>query len=286
MLKIRAKINKMSEQSIRWCFNTTEWNPSEKDILLATSCVQKEEKDRLSRFVFKKDFKSSLIGRLMMRKFASEALNFLYNEIKFQRNEKDKPVLIQPESQNLAFNVSHQGDYAILAGELGTDVIGADVMKFEFARNITVKEYFRLMNRTFSEDEWSKIKSYPEDLDQIRSFHRHWALKESYVKALGVGITVNLQEISFKVKNDLKQGEILSDTELHVRGIPEQFRFEESLIGENHCAVVALPKEFSTESDGMTSFREIKFEELVANAIPLLEEDERYCRDFFKKLDR
>lgn len=155
-------------------FNFTKWNPSEADMLLCSACIQPEEKERLTRFVFKKDLKSSLIGLLMMRKFVSEALNKKYNEIKFTRDEKGKPVLEDCQfNGQLSFNVSHQGNYTVFAGEQDNVLLGVDVMKFDYSGGKSVSEFFRIMARQFSPQEWINIKAAGDERKQIRMFCRY-----------------------------------------------------------------------------------------------------------------
>lgn len=69
-----------------------------------------------------------------------------------------------------------------------------------------VGEFFRLMRRQFTPDEWRTIEGEGaaasgagEDAAALRSFYRHWCLKESFVKAEGSGLRWDLQRISFKV---------------------------------------------------------------------------------------
>jgi 4'-phosphopantetheinyl transferase len=109
---------------------------------LAASCIQDEEKIRFGRFFFKKDAKASLVGCLLMRKYVSENSCFPYADIRFGRDDRGKPYLIGDEEGKcmLNFNVSHQGNYAVLARESGNSVkIGIGVMKFEYSVGKTVK---------------------------------------------------------------------------------------------------------------------------------------------------
>lgn len=272
----------MANKNIRWAFNFSKWSPKYSDIMLSTTCIQSDEKERLSRFVFKKDFKSSLIGRLLMRKFVHEATLYPYNDIRFLRDERGKPVLSIPHS-NLAFNVSHQGDYVVLAGNVG-DILGVDVMKLEYTGGKSVRDFFHVMRRQFSENEWITIKNCGNEKDQIAMFCRHWCLKESYVKAVGVGITVNLQDISFKINTPaLSKERVTADSELYVEGVQRQWCFEEMLINDEHCVAVARPSNVCTTN--MELFREIDFDTVVLNAVPLLEQDVTYCAQYFNKLN-
>lgn len=161
----------MNAKSIRWAFKFSKWSPSNPDMLLASSCIQVEEKKRLSKFVFKNDVKSSLIGLLMMRKFVSDSSSIPYNEIKFVRDDKGKPYL-DDQNIKLNFNISHQGDYVVFVGEVGELKLGVDVMKLEYTGGKTLTEFFRLMNRQFSTQEWLNIKGAGGEKEQIAMFCR------------------------------------------------------------------------------------------------------------------
>lgn len=162
----------MNTKTIRWAFNVSKWCPTYSEVQLASSCVQVEEKERLARFVFKDDVKRSLIGLLMMRKYVCEASGKPYNEIQFKRDINGKPQLIN-NSLNLQFNVSHQGDYVVCAGEIGHIMLGVDVMKLEYSGGKPLSEFFRIMNRQFSPEEWITIKGSGTEKEQLAMFCRY-----------------------------------------------------------------------------------------------------------------
>jgi 4'-phosphopantetheinyl transferase len=54
--------------SYRWSFNASNWEPTFTQLIKISGIIQPEEKARIGRFVFMKDAKSSLIGRLLIRK--------------------------------------------------------------------------------------------------------------------------------------------------------------------------------------------------------------------------
>merc|ERR1711935_5845 len=64
--------------TVRWAFRMGSWRPTQEQWLLAASCIQKEEKTRIGKFVFKKDGKSSISGRLLMRKVICQCLGMPY----------------------------------------------------------------------------------------------------------------------------------------------------------------------------------------------------------------
>ncbi len=59
--------------------------------------------------------------------------------------------------------------------------------------------FFHLMRRQFTPREWEAIRVGEEEEQQLRTFYRHWCLKESFVKADGGGLGWNLQRLNFVV---------------------------------------------------------------------------------------
>ncbi|CAG9795410.1 unnamed protein product [Diatraea saccharalis] len=276
--------NKMENHfNTRWAFNTSSWIPNEHDILKASSLIQPEEKERISRFVFINDAKSSLVGRLMMRQFVCMTTGMPYNEIRFGRDSHGKPYLLGMGDNHISFNVSHQGDYVVLAGNTKLN-IGVDVMKIEPPANKNIADFFRLMTRQFSREEWKIIHSFPTELEQVSCFYRNWCLKESYVKNTGFGITVPLQDISFVMKTlKLEVGKFVTDTVLYERGnLKQDWLFEETLLDDKHSVAVSMQTN-NTVDFSFEPFKIVTFEELIKEASPLYDTDGKFSKDFIKK---
>nr|XP_032645902.1 L-aminoadipate-semialdehyde dehydrogenase-phosphopantetheinyl transferase [Chelonoidis abingdonii] len=124
--------------SARWAFPCAAWAPRRDEWLLAARLVQPEEKDRVRQFVFARDAKAAMAGRLLIRKLIAEKLRIPWNEIHLQRTSKGKPFLVNDILDihpNFNFNVSHQGDYAVLAAEPELQV-GIDIMKTNLPGNV------------------------------------------------------------------------------------------------------------------------------------------------------
>lgn len=282
----------------RWAFDLSTWRPSLNELLLATSLIQTEEKSRLSKFMFRDDFDASIIGRLLMRKFIRDTTNIPYEQIRFDRDSRGKPFLLPLQHDRLTtnhvdFNVSHQGSYSVLAGcclssddhksqNLST-TIGVDVMKIEYTGGKPLNEFFRIMHRNFTVNEWKFIRNNSDELSQTEAFMRHWCLKESYVKNIGVGITIDLQKIDFKIKTKkLLTNQTVMDTKVEVNGeLLDNWIFEESLIDNEHCVAVAVKNH--NDSNNSHSFQLITFEDLTKDSVPLLDVDRQYCLDILGK---
>ncbi|NXL16201.1 ADPPT transferase, partial [Setophaga kirtlandii] len=282
--------------SVRWAFPCGAWRPRRREWLLAAQLVQPEEKERIGQFVFARDAKAALAGRLLMRKLITEELCIPWNEVHLQRTPKGKPFLasnLVGINSNYNFNVSHQGDYAVLAAEPELQV-GIDIMKTDLPGSNSIPNFFHIMKRQFTETEWDVIKSMSNEWMQLDMFYRHWALKESFLKAIGVGIGFNLQRIEFNVSPlTLEIGKVYKETKMFLDGEKEEeWTFEETRLDDNHHVAVALGKQerFAQKDSDVHSmepnqpqFTLLTFEDLVASGIPVAPEDSAYWDNFCSK---
>ncbi|XP_070826924.1 L-aminoadipate-semialdehyde dehydrogenase-phosphopantetheinyl transferase [Chaetodon trifascialis] len=288
--------------SVRWAFRCGSWTPSRSDWLFAARCIQREEKDRIGQFVFAQDAKSAMAGRLLLRRFVCERMGIPWSEIRLERSPKGKPYLAaplkvssgsDPEPPNWSFNLSHQGDYAVLAAEQGLQV-GVDIMKTTMPGSSSVPEFFRIMTRQFTAHEWSVIQSAGSEHQQLAAFYRHWALKESFIKAIGTGLGFNLQRVEFHLCSEpLTQDRALRHTKMHLDEEEEEgWMFEESLLDADHHVAVALGPADKPDSAPLrpslpppTTFTLLSFSDLIASASPLTEEDPAYWDSFTMKAE-
>nr|XP_057936330.1 L-aminoadipate-semialdehyde dehydrogenase-phosphopantetheinyl transferase [Doryrhamphus excisus] len=288
--------------SVRWAFRCGSWTPSRSEWLFAARCVQQEEKDRVGKFVFAKDAKSAMAGRLLLRRFVCERMHIPWAQIRLERSSKGKPYLAAPHTVSpdsgvdpltWSFNISHQGDYAVLAAEKGMQV-GVDIMKTSMPGSSSVPEFFRIMTRQFTPYEWSVILSAGSEYQQLAMFYRHWALKESFIKAIGTGLAFNLQRAEFHLSSELlTETSVLRQTRMHLDEEEEEdWVFEECLLDLEHHVAVALgpiktpPSMHSTSSlPTPVAFTQLSFTDLIASASPLTEEDPAYWVSFQMKTE-
>lgn len=86
-------------------------------------------------------------------------------------NEYGKPLC---KNSKICFNLSHGGDYAVLAAD--SDTVGIDVEKIS-EKHVSVAE------KVFTEEELQWMRAEP-----LNRFCTLWTLKESAVKATGRGL--------------------------------------------------------------------------------------------------
>ena len=67
------------------------------------------------------------------------------------------------------------------------------------------------------------------------------SLKESYVKAIGIGLNIDLQRIEFRLPSYLQVGTCTCDTRVLKDGqVQNNWRFEETMLDDTHSVAVAL----------------------------------------------
>ena len=256
--------NKMTaRRSFRHFFNVSKWKPKKQEYCHAMSCLQSEERDRIRKFKYQIDAKSSLIGRLFIRSWISQQLQLNNKDIQLSRTDRGRPFLKRDVGGILYdFNVSHAGDFVAFCAEiLLTDStqnpprIGVDLMPLkDLSREKNVQEFFRLMTRQFTQEEWSQIKTSE---DQLATFFRFWCLKESFIKAEGTGLGIDLQSLSFNLKSPLKSGQVTTDTEFKRDGSLTNWSFQEYLIDNLHCSAVCFNSELDNCDNTRSPFIEI-----------------------------
>ncbi len=106
------------------------------------------------------------------------------------KGEHGKPYL--EDFPYIHYNISHTDGMA--ACVIGDRELGIDVERIRpFRENV--------LRKVFSDSERLRMEELPEE-ERSQYFFRLWTLKESYLKAMGLGITVPLTSISFEWKKD------------------------------------------------------------------------------------
>ena len=100
--------------------------------------------------------------------------------------------------RNFNFNYSHDGAYVVGACE-PTAIVGVDIAAAQIkGANKDVDKHFSNVGRCMTKKEWDVIKQPASDHLKLFRFATYWALKESYVKATGWGLGVELDTLEFR----------------------------------------------------------------------------------------
>jgi len=183
------------------------------------SWLSKVESVKVSRYIQLSARDKGLMVRGYLRGVLSVCSGFNHDEPKgnkgiapgewcFEYGEKGKPSLIQQQREltGLEFNISHSGDWLVIAviksswdesGSLGSTSmaenieLGVDIERYRTSTNI-----YPILNHYFTQDESESLLALDEH-DQRERFFDLWALKESYIKAKGLGLALSLKSFSF-----------------------------------------------------------------------------------------
>lgn len=119
-------------------------------------------------------------------------LNIAYSEdTAITKNRYGKPSLT--EYPDIKYNISHaDGISACIVSEYECGIDCENVR--EYRPNV--------MKRAFSDDEKNMILSAPENQRNLL-FFRLWTLKESYIKAIGMGLSFPLNQANFSFENGI-----------------------------------------------------------------------------------
>jgi 4'-phosphopantetheinyl transferase len=146
--------------------------------------VGPERREAIARFRFVEDAQRSLVADLLARTVIGRRLGRTNDEIIFVREPNRKPRL--KEAGGFEFNLSHSGDWVVCASGFGP--VGADVEKIRDFEWDDLKD-------TLSADEQGQIDPVSRK-DWRTVFAAHWTIKESYLKALGEGLSIPPSELS------------------------------------------------------------------------------------------
>lgn len=152
-----------------------------------------EEAKQQARFYFERDQHTYLVTRAMIRTLLSRYGDIAPQDWAFEKNDFGRPHIAKHQGhQDLLFNISHTDGLIAIAFALNRD-IGVDVETAD--RNSDVVQ---LADRYFSDAEVRDLHSIPEDEQKLRFFD-YWTLKEAYIKARGMGLSIPLNQFSFHV---------------------------------------------------------------------------------------
>ncbi|XP_022945093.1 L-aminoadipate-semialdehyde dehydrogenase-phosphopantetheinyl transferase-like isoform X1 [Cucurbita moschata] len=223
----------------RWVVDISEWNPSPPEFSSALNLLPRHEHSSILRFFKMEDRKRALVSRLLQYVLVHNILKIPYDEIIIKRTLEGKPYLecdkVGSEFPNFNFNVSHHGDYVVIASE-PLCLVGLDVVSYTIPQNEDTIAFVKNFSSYFSSLEWKNIMnaSSSSSSSVLVEFYRYWSLKEAYVKAIGSGM----------MAYGLEQVEFLHDGWNNIRAkvggeILKEWRFWLSEMGNRHCVAVA-----------------------------------------------
>lgn len=144
-------------------------------------------KDKITALKKREDQCRSLAAGVLLQN-ALEKAGIDDKLVQFQVNEHGKMSIA--EYPDFYFNLSHSGDYAVCA--VADQPVGVDIEKIRGRKEAQLQ---RLIRHVCTEEEKECLMRFEgERLEE--EFVRIWTKKESYTKAMGMGLQIPFHEVS------------------------------------------------------------------------------------------
>jgi 4'-phosphopantetheinyl transferase len=158
----------------------------------ARALLTATEEEQRHRYRFERDRTLFLATRMLVRTTLSLYADVAPRDWRFTVGEHGRPEIGWPlTAPPLQFNLAQTNGLVVCAVGRGRP-LGVDV------ENLSREAPIGLIDRVFAPSEAAAFHELPADLRTER-FFEHWTLKESYVKARGLGLSLPLEQIAFRL---------------------------------------------------------------------------------------
>ena len=191
----------------------------------AYNSLSKQRKEKVDKFKFLKDKKLSILSEILLKKaFSSLNINSSFN---YQYNKQGKPHL--EDIGNIKFNISHSGEYAICL--LSNDEVGCDI---EEIKDINLN----IASKFFYNTEYTNIFNSNNKID---TFYRYWTLKESFIKSLGLGLSLDLNSFEILLNDPISVKQSLNNNKYYFKEIEVKgYKCSLCLLNNNEIKIVNI----------------------------------------------
>ena len=157
---------------------------------------------RITAYRHWEDAERSLAGYLLLQKGIKLIKGAAPDLAELKQGAFRKPYL----EGNVHFNISHSGNYTVCAvseiHEVGIDI--------EMLNDIPLGDFTEF----FEANEWSRVVNSP---DPAKAFYMLWTKKESFLKLIGSGLNVPLNQVIILDDNRIDwEGKQYSLQQLHI----------------------------------------------------------------------
>lgn len=189
------------------------------------------ELERVSRFRRAADRRRCLVTRMLVRTTLSRYVDVLPERWRFRANAYGRPEIESP-CASLRFNLSHTDGLVVCLVSCDREV-GVDVESTSRThRGLDVAE------RYFSPREAATLRATRASAQPDR-FLQFWTLKESYIKARGLGLAIPLAAFTFDLPDGMRSS-IRLHTEPTLGDDPARWQFTLGRMGTGHLVATAV----------------------------------------------
>lgn len=158
--------------------------------------ISADERAVQARFRFAKDQRRYLVTRALVRTVLSRYAAVRPEDWVFSAGARGRPAISAPRTAPvLEFNISHSADLVLLGVTSGR-TLGIDTESVA-AREADIDG----LNRYFAPEESAALLALAPG-ERRRRFFELWTLKESYIKARGLGLAIALDAFRFELAGE------------------------------------------------------------------------------------
>jgi 4'-phosphopantetheinyl transferase len=156
------------------------------------------ERDQFESLRFEHDRHLFLATRVLVRSVLSNYSAVSPADWRFVLGDHGKPLIGGPTvTPAIHFNLANTPGLVACAVSVAHELVGVDAERID--RKVDAVE---LADRYFSKFEASKLRALPSS-ERLGRFFSYWTLKESYLKARGLGLHLALNQMSFVVEDEI-----------------------------------------------------------------------------------
>ncbi len=192
--------------------------------------LSEEEQRRQIRFHFERDRHRYLVTRAMQRTVLSRYVDIAPSAWRFTVNDYGRPSIAAEHSgaRGIEFNLSHT-DGLVVMGVTRDRSIGVDV------ENVRTREAdIEIADRYFAPEEVLALHVLPDEKQKQR-FFEYWTLKESYIKARGLGLSIPLVRFAFHLEDP---GQIRLTIDPGLQDYAERWWFWQLRVDHDHLTAL------------------------------------------------
>ncbi len=201
------------------------------------SLLSADECKRYQRFFFEPDRLTFLVAHALVRTALSSYSPTLPAQWSFRFNRYGRPEIdAAGGSSSLRFNLTHSGDLVACVVSK-TIACGIDVESMRPVENL-----MRLARAVLAPQELEELRSRPPG-ERLAHFYEYWTLKESYIKARGLGLSLPLRALDFRFEGAHLAG---FETTAAVGDDRSYWQFSVGQVDASHKLAVALRRANAT----------------------------------------
>ena len=212
-------------------FLKLDFNINEHDLLMLEKTISTQRVEYAKQYHQREDYIRSLLSSALLF-HALDKYGIDKKDIIIEKSPRGKPFL--KNFKNIDFNITHSGDWVACA--IDSNSIGIDI---EQIKDIDLTDFKEILT--------NKETDYIDK--KLENFYQIWTLKESFLKALGIGVYKPLSSFTIQ-PYDKHYARVFQDD-----NVEKQWYFYNFKLDEKHSCSICSQSKISKEHFNFLEFK-------------------------------